>query len=50
MNMKLHKLTLINRQSVEQIPLGERVSFFHGEMGAEKSSIPARSTIAWAEA
>jgi hypothetical protein len=41
MNMKLHKLTLINRRSVEQIPLAERVSFFHGEMGAGKSSIPA---------
>lgn len=41
MKMKLHKITLINRQSVEEIPLAERVSFFHGEMGAGKSSIPA---------
>jgi hypothetical protein len=41
MKMKLKQLKLINRQSVEEIQLAERVSFFHGEMGAGKSSIPA---------
>lgn len=41
MKMKLRQLKLINRQSVEEIHLAERVSFFHGEMGAGKSSIPA---------
>lgn len=41
MKIKLQQLKLINRQSVEEIQLAERVSFFHGEMGAGKSSIPA---------
>lgn len=41
MKIKLQQLKLINRQSVEEIRLAERVSFFHGEMGAGKSSIPA---------
>lgn len=41
MKMKLRQLKLVNRRSVEEIPLAERVSFFHGEMGAGKSSIPA---------
>ena len=41
MKMKLQFLKLINRQSVEEVLLAERVSFFHGEMGAGKSSIPA---------
>ncbi|MEI7605869.1 MAG: AAA family ATPase [Rhodospirillaceae bacterium] len=41
MKMKLRQLKLINRRSVEEIQLAERVSFFHGEMGAGKSSIPA---------
>lgn len=41
MKMKLQQLKLINRRSIEEIQLAERVSFFHGEMGAGKSSIPA---------
>lgn len=41
MKFKLGKLTLINRRSVEEVIFANRVSFFHGEMGAGKSSIPA---------
>lgn len=41
MKFKLGKLTLINRRSVEEVIFAKRVSFFHGEMGAGKSSIPA---------
>jgi hypothetical protein len=41
MKFKLGKLTLVNRRSIEEVVFANRVSFFHGEMGAGKSSIPA---------
>src|SRR5689334_13183337 len=40
-NIRLHTLKLTLKQSIEQIEFAQHVSFFHGEMSAGKSSIPA---------
>ncbi|MBT8167592.1 AAA family ATPase [Falsiruegeria litorea] len=39
MKIKFNKLHLLCKQSDEEVPFGEHVSFFHGEMGAGKSTI-----------
>ena len=39
MHLKIEKLQLLCKQSEEDVPFGDHVSFFHGEMGAGKSTI-----------
>ena len=39
MKIKINKLQLLCKQSEEEVPFGDHVSFFHGEMGAGKSTI-----------
>jgi len=39
MNLKLDNLQLLCKQSTEEVQFGGHVSFFHGEMGAGKSTI-----------
>jgi len=39
MKIKLIKLQLLCKESEEEVPFGSHVSFFHGEMGAGKSTI-----------
>jgi len=41
MKLRLKRLQLICRQSIEAVDFAERLSFFHGEMSVGKSSIPA---------
>lgn len=39
MKLKIENLQLLCKQSNEEVPFGEHISFFHGEMGAGKSTI-----------
>jgi hypothetical protein len=39
MNLKIDKLQLLCKESEEEVLFGEHISFFHGEMGAGKSTI-----------
>lgn len=39
MNLLITKLQLLCKESEEEVPFAEHVSFFHGEMGAGKSTI-----------
>ncbi|MFV1463174.1 MULTISPECIES: AAA family ATPase [unclassified Phaeobacter] len=39
MKLKIENLQLLCKNSEEDVPFGEHISFFHGEMGAGKSTI-----------